>query len=84
MHPFHGLKSSLCAAALSALCLPPVHAAAVPGQGTWETTLQARDINHDGTVDAYYDTALDVSWLACIINISSYPSFRTAPGRSSR
>lgn len=39
-------------------------AAPVPGQGTWETTLQARDINHDGSVDAYYDTALNVTWLA--------------------
>lgn len=36
----------------------------VPGQGTWETTLQSRDINGDGTVDAYYDTVLDVTWLA--------------------
>lgn len=34
------------------------------GQGTWESTLQARDINTDGTVDAYYDTALNITWLA--------------------
>lgn len=34
--------------------------------GNWETTLQARDINGDGTVDAYYDTSLDVTWLALI------------------
>jgi hypothetical protein len=34
------------------------------GQGTWETTLQARDINGDMTIDAYYDTALDITWLA--------------------
>jgi hypothetical protein len=40
------------------------HAAPVPGQGTWETTLQARDIDGDGTVDAYYDTALNLTWLA--------------------
>lgn len=39
-------------------------AAPVAGQGTWETTLQARDLDNDGTVDAYYDTALDISWLA--------------------
>src|SRR5688572_25735584 len=41
-------------------------AQAVPiaGQGTWETTLQARDIDGDGTVDAWYDTALNVTWLA--------------------
>ncbi len=38
-------------------------AAAVPGQGTWETTLQARDLNADGYVDAFYDTTLNISWL---------------------
>lgn len=32
--------------------------------GTWEATLHARDINGDGTVDAYFDTALGISWLA--------------------
>ena len=36
----------------------------VPGQGTWETTLQARDLDSDGTTDAYYDTTLNLSWLA--------------------
>jgi hypothetical protein len=36
----------------------------VAGQGTWETTLQARDINADGVVDAYYDTSRNVTWLA--------------------
>jgi len=41
-----------------------VHSAGVPGQGTWESTLQARDIENDGVVDAYYDTVLDVTWLA--------------------
>jgi hypothetical protein len=40
------------------------HALGVPGQGTWETTLQPRDINGDGVVDAYYDAVLNVSWLA--------------------
>ncbi len=39
-------------------------ASAVSGQGTWETTLQARDINHDGQIDAFYDTALNISWLS--------------------
>jgi hypothetical protein len=38
--------------------------AAVSGQGTWETTLQARDVDADGVVDAYYDTLLDITWLA--------------------
>lgn len=39
-------------------------AAAVSGQGTWETSLKARDINGDGIIDAYYDTALNITWLA--------------------
>ena len=46
-----------------AACVGGVHAAGVPGQGTWETTLQARDLNHDGVTDAFYDTVLDVTWL---------------------
>jgi len=53
---------------LVALTLTTVfaHAVAVPvsGQGTWESELQARDINSDGVVDAYYDTALNLTWLA--------------------
>lgn len=40
------------------------HALPVFGQGTWETTLQARDLNGDGIADAYYDTVLDLTWLA--------------------
>jgi PEP-CTERM motif len=39
-------------------------AAGVPGQGTWESTLQARDLDGNGSVDAYYDTTLNISWLA--------------------
>lgn len=39
-------------------------AGAVSGQGTWESTLQGRDINHDGVDDAYYDSSLKVTWLA--------------------
>lgn len=38
-------------------------AAGVPGQGTWETTLKARDLTGDGVTDAFYDTVLDVTWL---------------------
>ena len=40
-----------------------VHAQAVSGQGTWETTLQARDIGNTGTTNAFYDTDLNVTWL---------------------
>jgi PEP-CTERM motif len=36
----------------------------VPGQGTWEATLSSRDINGDGTVDAWYDSVRNVTWLA--------------------
>lgn len=41
------------------------HAVGVSGQGTWETTLQARDLDGDlGTAEAYYDTVKDITWLA--------------------
>jgi hypothetical protein len=59
---FKGL-SRLLAAALAAGSMA-VQALPVSGQGTWETTLQARDINGDSVVDAYYDTALNLTWLA--------------------
>jgi hypothetical protein len=40
-------------------------AAAIVGQGTWESTLQARDLDGNAsTVEAYYDTALNITWLA--------------------
>jgi len=41
------LKGVPLAAGLLACCAA-VHAAPIPGLGTWETTLQARDINADG------------------------------------
>ena len=41
------------------------HAAPVSGQGTWETTLQARDFDaNPATIEGYYDTVLGVTWLA--------------------
>ncbi|MFQ5645114.1 MAG: hypothetical protein ACE5FQ_15670, partial [Thiogranum sp.] len=46
-------------AALSAQAVP------VSGQGTWETTLQGRDLDgNPATFEAYYDTMLDITWLA--------------------
>jgi hypothetical protein len=51
-------------AATLLVCTAPAQAIPVPGMGTWETTLQSRDINGDGTVDAYYDTARNITWLA--------------------
>ncbi|HEB56139.1 MAG TPA: hypothetical protein ENI98_07515, partial [Gammaproteobacteria bacterium] len=42
-----------------------VYAAPITGQGTWESTLQGRDLDGDlSTFEAYYDTALDITWLA--------------------
>ncbi len=38
-------------------------AAGVPGQGTWETTLQPRDLDGDTITDAFYDTELNITWL---------------------
>ena len=52
-------------------------AAPVAGQGTWETTLQARDLDNDGSVDAYYDTTLNISWLADA-NVIGAVNFNTA------
>jgi len=60
------LRTAVAAAALAAMALPQAHAAGVSGQGTWETTLQGRDL--DGNLangfEAYYDTDLDITWLA--------------------
>lgn len=39
------------------------HAVGVSGQGTWETTLQPRDIDGDTVTDAFYDTVLGITWL---------------------
>lgn len=41
-----------------------VSAAVNPQQGTWTTTLQGRDLNGDRIADAFYDTVLNVTWLA--------------------
>lgn len=56
------IRSTLVTAAL----LGAITAYAVPvaGQGTWETTLKARDINGDGVTDAYYSTEQNLTWLA--------------------
>jgi hypothetical protein len=36
---------------------------AVAKEGSWGTTLQARDLNNDGVADAYYDTLQNITWL---------------------
>jgi hypothetical protein len=48
----------------SAMIAPAEAQVCIPGQGTWESTLRARDYDGDGVPDAFYDTALDVTWLA--------------------
>jgi hypothetical protein len=48
----------------TAIAWPAAHADGVPGQGTWQTVLQARDLNGDGTADAYYDSSRNITWAA--------------------
>jgi hypothetical protein len=55
---------ALCVCALSLISIAPSQAAPVPGQGTWETTLHGRDVSGDGSLDAYWDQTLDITWLA--------------------
>ena len=49
----------------AALVLFAGSAAAVPASslGTWERSLQSRDLDRDGITDAFYDTTLNVTWL---------------------
>lgn len=52
-------------AGLGMSCLCSLHAAPISGQGTWESTLQARDLDGNlSTVEAYYDTQLGITWMA--------------------
>jgi hypothetical protein len=62
---FHGVLI-----AAFGLCASAAQAGPVTGQGTWETTLKARDINgnavalNDASAAFFYDTTLNVTWLA--------------------
>ncbi len=53
--------------ALGACCSIPwceqSHALADTNRGTWRQTLLPRDLDRDASVDAFYDTVLDVTWL---------------------
>ena len=51
-------------AAATCLSLGGAQAAGVPGQGTWGTKLQARDLDGDGAVDAVYQVGANITWLA--------------------
>lgn len=47
------------------LFLGSVQAASISGQGSWETTLLARDLDGNNlTAEAYYDTEFNITWLA--------------------
>jgi hypothetical protein len=61
--PMNLIKTLTFTATALLLCGTAAQAAPVSGQGTWETTLQARDLDGDGATDAFYDTELNVTWL---------------------
>jgi len=59
------MKYAIVAALLLGSAFTSIHAAPISGQGTWETTLQGRDLDGNAaTFEAYYDTTLDITWLA--------------------
>ncbi len=55
---------TVCACTFTLATTAAQSSAPVSGQGTWETTLKPRDLTGDGVADAYYDTVLDITWLA--------------------
>jgi hypothetical protein len=58
------LLGAVCTCLISSISLS-AHAVAVSGQGTWETTLQGRDLDGNAaTFEAYYDTTLNITWLS--------------------
>src|SRR6476646_6939111 len=58
------------ASAAASLFVQQAASAPIPGQGTWTTVLFPRDINGDGTVDAWYDTSTNLTWLASAQNLT--------------
>ena len=54
---------SICAVVCALVVAGSAGAASYPGQGTWETTLQPRDLDGDTVTDAFYDTELNITWL---------------------
>jgi hypothetical protein len=75
-----GLLTRGATAAAFAMLTLTADAVPVAGQGTWEATLQARDFDGNGSIDGYYDTALNVTWMADW-NASSSNHFDTSGGR---
>ena len=63
----HQRKLIVAATLCATLIVPGISSAtSILSQGTWATTLQARNLEGDpyGVPDAYYDTALNITWLA--------------------
>ena len=62
------MKRNLCLlipTIITASLMSTAQAVPVSGQGTWEATLQGRDLDGNAsTFEAYYDTTLDITWLA--------------------
>ena len=54
--------SRIAAIALISTFGSSLYAVPIAGQGTWESTLQARDLNGDGITNGFYDTTLNVTW----------------------
>jgi hypothetical protein len=89
----HGART-LAVVALASV-VGSIQAAPVSGQGTWEQTLQGRDLdgNADNGFEAYYDTTQNLTWLAdanwaatsgvsasgLLIGLSLYAGFPGAP-----
>jgi hypothetical protein len=50
---------------MAVLAAGKAQAAGVPGQGTWEMTLQPRELDGNAAngPEAFYDTVLDITWL---------------------
>lgn len=75
-------------AALTLVTATHAHAAAVAGQGTWETDLVGRDLdgNTANGFEAYYDKALNITWAADAnyAGTISYPSYYSSFGPSYR
>lgn len=59
------MRQRIVAGLVASLISSAAAAGPIPGQGTWETTLQARDLDGNlSTAEAYFDTALNITWLA--------------------
>ena len=79
----------LSAVVASAVVGGAAHAVPVSGQGTWETTLQARDLDGNAaTTEAYYDTVLNITWQAnanlALTEKYGQAPFMTSDGRMER